>query len=68
MRDGDEAAAPRVPIPGAAGNAVAAALQKMTTHFGEMRLIIDKERVAGGGYVYTLSFTQPPARPVPKQR
>lgn len=61
MRDGDEPA-PRIPIPGAAGAAICAALAKMSTTCGEVILTIKKERVAGGGYAYVLTNNQPPAR------
>ncbi len=68
MSGHDEPSGPRIPIAGAAGAAIHAALAKMATHCGELRLMLDKERVASGGYVYTVTFIQPPARPVPKQR
>ncbi len=69
MRDGDEVpGAPKVPIAGAAGAAIAAALAKMATHCGELRMVLDKERVAAGGYVFTISFTQPPGRPVQRRQ
>ena len=64
MKDGDEPTGPKVPIPGAAGAAIAVALQRMATHCGETILTIKKERVAGGGYAYVISNNQPPARPV----
>ena len=66
MRDGDESG-PKIPIPGAAGAAIFIALQRMATHCGEVALTISKERVAAGGYVYTISNSQPPARPVTKR-
>lgn len=55
---------PKIPIPGAAGQTIAAALARMSAHCGEVELTIKKERVAGGGYVYTITNTHPPARPV----
>jgi hypothetical protein len=61
MRDGEESA-PRIPIPGVAGEAIRAALMKMATTCGETVLTIKKERVAGGGYAYVLTNNQPPAR------
>jgi hypothetical protein len=67
MRDGDgDGGSPRIPIPGAAGDAIYAALQRMAVHFGECALTIKKERVAGGGYIYTIGNHEPPARPVRK--
>ena len=65
MRDDNEPTGPKVPIPGAAGVAIAVALQRMATHCGETILTIKKERVAGGGYTYVIINNQPPARPVP---
>lgn len=67
MRDDNEPAGPKVPIPGAAGAAIAVALQRMATHCGETVLTIKKERVAGGGYAYVITNNQPPARPVPQR-
>ncbi len=55
---------PRIPIPGAAGEAIRAALQKVSTHCGPIGVRIDKERVPGGGYIFTVSVIQPPVKPV----
>lgn len=54
---------PRIPIPGAAGESIRASLQRLSTHCGEMGVAIQKQRVASGGYAYTVTVTQPPARP-----
>ncbi len=51
---------PRIPIPGKHGSAVAAALNAMVMHPGEMIVTIKKEKLAQGGYVYLISQTQPP--------
>ena len=59
----DDQTAPRVPITGAAGIAIAAALAKVATHCGEISVTIHKGRVASGGYAYTITHTQPPGRP-----
>lgn len=59
MRDGD-ISGPRIPIPGPQGSAVAAALNALVMHPGEMIVTIRKERVPRGGYIYLISKTQPP--------
>jgi hypothetical protein len=64
--NGDDS--PRITIPGAAGHAISAALSRMATHCGEVAIQINKERVAGGGYVYTVSNINPPARPVNRSK
>ena len=53
----------KIPISGIAGEAIYAALLHMSTFCGEYDLTIKKERVAGGGYVYTLSTHEPAAIP-----
>lgn len=63
----DQHVGARIPIPGAAGAAIWAALTRMSLHAGECGITIKKERVAGGGYVYTIGNHEPPARPVRKQ-
>lgn len=67
MRDGDGIdAGPKIPIPGAAGAAIFVALQRMAMHCGECGLVIKKERVAGGGYIYSIGNHEPPERPARK--
>ena len=53
----------KIPITGAAGEAVYAALLHLSTHCGECGVTIKKERVAGGGYVYTIGNHEPPVKP-----
>jgi hypothetical protein len=65
MRDGDDHG-PRIPIPGAAGAAIYIALQRLATLCGEGGITIKKERVAAGGYVYTIGNHEPPERPARK--
>lgn len=59
---------PKIAIPGAAGQAIAAALARMATHPGEATLTIAKARILGGGYAYTVSNSEPPERPANNQR
>ena len=54
---------PRIPIAGAAGEIIARALARLATHCGEQTLSIAKERVAGGGYVFTVKVSTPPEKP-----
>jgi hypothetical protein len=56
----DDNAAPKIPIPGAQGQAVAAALSALAMHPGSMIVTIAKERLPQGGYIYLISKTQPP--------
>lgn len=65
MRDGDDSG-PKIPIPGAAGAAIYLALQRMACCCGECGITIKKERVAAGGYVYTIGNHEPPERPARK--
>lgn len=51
---------PRIPIPGPQGGSVAAALNALVMHPGEMIVTIKKERLPQGGYIYLISKTQPP--------
>jgi hypothetical protein len=54
---------PKIPIPGAAGAAVYAALQSLSLYCGEATVTIKKARVAGGGYTYWVSnLSTPPYR------
>ena len=46
---------PKIPIPGAAGASIYAALQSLALHCGEATVTITKARVAGGGYSYWIS-------------
>lgn len=46
---------PKVPVPGAAGAAVFAALQGLVMHSGPGAVTIHKKPVAGGGYVYEIT-------------
>lgn len=52
--------APRVPIPGAAGVQIFAALNGLAMYAGEMSIVIRKERIAGGGYRYAIARQLPP--------
>jgi len=67
MRDDNEVLAPRIPINGEIGAQIYAALQRVAMHYGEIAVTISKERVAGGGYAYVITHSQPPARPAPKR-
>lgn len=60
----DLSGTPKIPIPGAAGSAICEALRRMAMCAGECGVTIRKERVAGGGYVYTIGNIETPARPV----
>jgi hypothetical protein len=54
--DGDDPGhGPRIPIPGAAGAAVYAALKSLVMRCGEGDVLITKRRVAGGGYTYWIT-------------
>lgn len=64
MRGDDGYDTPKIPIPGPAGAAIFVALHRMATHCGECGITIKKERVPGGGYVYTIGNHEMPARPV----
>jgi len=64
MRGDGENNGRKIPIPGAAGETIYAALARMATYCGECGVTIRKERVAGGGYVYTIGTNEPPAKPV----
>jgi hypothetical protein len=46
---------PKIPVPGAAGVAIAAALQGLVMQAGGGTVNIHKRPVAGGGYVYEIS-------------
>lgn len=54
MNNGNQKS-PQIPIPGAAGEAVRAALQSLAMHVGEASVNISKQRVATGGYTYVIS-------------
>lgn len=49
----------RIAIPGVPGKAIAAALNRMAMHSGEMVLTIQKRRQPGGGYVYLIGSNTP---------
>lgn len=68
MRDGNGDNGPKIPIPGAAGAAIFIALQRLALFCGEGGITIRKERVPGGGYIYTVANHEPPARPAPVRR
>ncbi len=68
MKANGEDSGPKIPIPGPAGEAIYVALQRMAVHYGECAITISKERVAGGGYVYTIGNHEPPARPARTSR
>jgi hypothetical protein len=54
---------PKIPIPGAAGAAVYAALQSLALYCGEATVTITKARVSGAGYTYWVSnLSTPPIR------
>lgn len=55
MRDGAHEDGPKIPIPGAAGAMVFAALKSLALFCGEASVNISKRKVAGGGYVYVIS-------------
>jgi len=56
-----DVSAPRLPIPGAAGVSINAALASMAMHAGAMSITITKSRVAGGGYAYSIARNLTPA-------
>lgn len=62
MKGDGDAPMLKIPIPGAAGAAIHAALSRMALCCGECGVTIKKERVAGGGYVYTIGNHETPAR------
>lgn len=64
MRGDGEDTGPRIPIPGAAGAAIYAALKGLSVHCGDGTVTIIKERLPGGGYVYLIGQNDNPARPV----
>jgi hypothetical protein len=49
---------PKIPIPGAAGAAIAAALLGLATKPGPGVVTITKKPVAGGGYIYEVTRDQ----------
>jgi hypothetical protein len=51
----DDVPSPKMPIPGAAGAAITAALAALAVHAGEAELTIKKVRVPRGGYSYVIS-------------
>lgn len=53
---------PRIPIPGAAGAAIFAALKGMAMHCGETAITIRKERLPSGGYTYLIGHNQQPPK------
>ncbi len=55
--------APRIPIPGTAGEAIRAALNSLAMYPGEMTVTIKKERLPQGGYIYQIAKIQPPDSP-----
>lgn len=46
---------PPIPIPGAAGAAIYAALLRLATYCGEATVTIRKERPPEGGYLYLIA-------------
>jgi hypothetical protein len=64
MRGDGENHGPKIPIPGAAGATIYEALRRMAMRPEECGITINKERVAGGGYVYVIGTNEPPAKPV----
>lgn len=63
----DDNNGPRIPIHGVAGATIFAALQRMAMCCGDCAITIKKERLAGGGYAYSIGNHEPPARPVTKR-
>lgn len=59
MKSGASENGNRVAIPGVPGKAIAAALNRMAMHAGEMVLTIQKRRQPGGGYVYLIGSNAP---------
>lgn len=57
---------PKIPIPGAAGTAIFAALQGLAVLCGDGRLTIEKKRVPGGGYSYWVSNIITPDKQSPR--
>lgn len=57
MRDGNEQAGPRVPIPGNAGERIAEALRILAMKPGDARTTIRKERMPDGGYRYVIEHS-----------
>ncbi len=55
MRDGNYDDGPKIPIPGAAGATIFAALKSLAMRSGEASVNISKRKVTGGGYVYVIS-------------
>jgi hypothetical protein len=64
MRGDGEDHGPKIPIPGAAGAAIFAALKSLALLCGEGKVTIIKERLPSGGYTYLIANNQNPARPV----
>ena len=60
----DENGSPKIPIPGAAGAAIYAALKGLSVLCGDGSVTIIKERLPAGGYVYLIGNNHTPARPV----
>ncbi len=58
---------PKIPISGAAGETIRAGLLRVATFPGEITFMLQKQRTLGGGYVFTVTVTQPPAGPVTKR-
>jgi hypothetical protein len=46
---------PKIPIPGAPGAAIFAALMRLATHCGDASVTIRKERLPAGGYTYLIA-------------
>ncbi len=68
MRDGHYNDGPKIPIPGAAGATIYAALQSLAMRPGEASVNISKRKVAGGGYVYVISNLPATADPGENER
>ena len=60
----DPGKGPRVAIPGDCGVVIGRALERMTTHCGEIEIRIQKKRAPRGGYTYVVTQLQPPDNPV----
>jgi hypothetical protein len=46
---------PKIPIPGAPGAAIFAALMRLATYCGDATVTIRKERLPSGGYAYLIA-------------
>lgn len=52
---GPEPIGPKIPIPGAPGAAIFAALVRLAMHCGDGTVTVRKERSPAGGYIYEVA-------------